>query len=67
MGGRDAGQQLDRAEALINTAPDAALRVLDFLSVNNLNGSQRARYGLLYTKAATKNHIPLADDSLTCR
>ncbi|MBO4945196.1 MAG: hypothetical protein J6C91_08070, partial [Muribaculaceae bacterium] len=63
-GSRGGGEQLDRADALIDTHPDSALRVLDSLSLNDLNDAQQARYGLLYTKAASKNYTPLADNSL---
>ncbi|MBO4944397.1 MAG: hypothetical protein J6C91_03940 [Muribaculaceae bacterium] len=63
-GSRGAGEQLDRADALIDTRPDSALRLLDSLSYNALSDVHRARYGLLYTKAASKNYTPLADNSL---
>ena len=63
-GDRDAERQFDRADALIDSAPDAALMLLDSMCADSLGGGQRARYGLLYTKAATKNRTPLADDSL---
>lgn len=63
-GNPDVERRLDRADILINRAPDSALIVLDSLDADNLKGSQLARYGLLYTKAANKNHTPLADDSL---
>lgn len=63
-GDRDAERRLDRADSLIDKAPATALTVLDSLDADRLSGSQMARYGLLYTKAANKNHTPLADDSL---
>lgn len=63
-GGRDAERRLDRADAIMDSIPDSALTVLDSIHADRLKGGQRARYGLLYTKAATKNRTPLADDSL---
>ena len=63
-GDRDIERQLDRADAMMDHAPDTALMLLDSMCVDRLGGGQRARYGLLYTKAATKNYTPLADDSL---
>lgn len=63
-GNRDIERQLDRADAIMDSAPDTALMLLDSMCADSLGGGQRARYGLLYTKAATKNRTPLADDSL---
>ncbi|MDE7237391.1 MAG: hypothetical protein K2N66_06170, partial [Paramuribaculum sp.] len=63
-GDRDIERQLDRADAMMDHAPDTALMLLDSMCVDRLGGGQRARYGLLYTKAATKNYTPLAYDSL---
>lgn len=40
---RGAEEQLDRADALIDTHPDSAFLVLDSLSINNLSDAQKAR------------------------
>lgn len=57
--------QLLRAEALIETAPDSALHILQQLHSDQIKGnSNRALYALLMTKAQDKNDIKVDSDSL---
>lgn len=58
---------LDRAEALVETAPDSALTLLnESVDAGRLSrGSElQARYALLMTQTLDKNYIDVTDDSL---
>lgn len=54
-----------RADSLMETRPDSALTILEFISSpEKLSGAERAFYALLITQAKHKNAIPLENDSL---
>ena len=55
---------LDRAEPLIETAPDTALALLDSIDSHRLARADNARYALLMSQALDKNYIDVTDDSL---
>ncbi len=55
---------LSDADAMIYSAPDSALAVLDSLDTTRATESQRARHALLLTKARYKNYQNETDDSL---
>ena len=56
---------LDRAEALMESAPDSALTLLQTLDTETfLKRSTHARHALLYTQAQDKNYIDETNDSL---
>lgn len=55
---------LDRAEPLIETAPDTALALLDSIDSRRLYREDKARYALLHSQALDKNYIDVANDSL---
>ncbi len=54
--------QVERAEALMDSAPDSALAIAEAL--NPGNRAEQARAALLLTKARYKAYVPLTDDSL---
>ena len=57
--------QLNRAEQLIETAPDSALHLLRHLPPHKYkSASNRALYGLLMIRALDKKLLPLKPDSL---
>jgi len=57
--------QLNRAEQLIETAPDSALHLLQSLPSHKYkSSSNRALYGLLMIRALDKKLLPLKPDSL---
>ena len=55
---------LDRAEPLIETAPDTALALLDSIDSRRLYREDKARYALLRSQALDKNYIDVTNDSL---
>ena len=56
---------LDRAEALMESAPDSALTLLQTLDTETfLRRSTHARHALLFTQAQDKNYIDETNDSL---
>ena len=56
---------LDRAEALMESAPDSALTLLQSLDTETfLRRSTHARHALLFTQAQDKNYIDETNDSL---
>lgn len=55
---------LNRAEAIMNTAPDTALALLDSIDSQQLSRVDNARYALLRSQALDKNHIDVTNDSL---
>ena len=56
---------LDRAEELMESAPDSALTLLQTLDTETfLKRSTHARHALLYTQAQDKNYIDETNDSL---
>ena len=55
---------LDRAEPLIETAPDTALALLDSIDSRRLYRGDKARYALLRSQALDKNYIDVTNDSL---
>lgn len=57
-------EQLERAEACMETRPDSAQWHLQQLDEDELSDEQRARYALLWTQAMHKCRQPIADDSL---
>ena len=59
------GEQLRRADSLLDSHPDSALRLLESIASDSLpTGANRAYYALLLTQARDKNYIPQTDDSL---
>ena len=58
-------RQLDRAEAIMESAPDSALAILDSIDTASLTrASDRALYALLQTQGRIKTYEVLTDDSL---
>ena len=58
-------RQLDRTEAVMESAPDSALAILDSIDTATLpRASDRALYALLLTQARIKTYEVLTDDSL---
>ena len=58
-------RQLDRAEAVMESAPDSALAILDSIDTATLTrASDRALYALLLTQGRIKAYEVLTDDSL---
>ena len=55
---------VDRAEALIDSLPEASLALLDSVNSRRLVGADKARYALLHTQAQDKNYIDVTNDSL---
>lgn len=54
-----------RADTLMTTRPDSALKVLQSIKKpQSLSGENEALYALLTTQARYKNHIPVENDSL---
>ncbi len=54
--------QVERAETLMDSAPDSALAIAEALHPGNR--AEQARAALLLTKARYKAYVPLTDDSL---
>lgn len=62
---RTAGEAMSQAEAMMESAPDSALSVLESIDTSSLGGNaQRARFSLLYSMALDKNYIDTADTRL---
>lgn len=61
---RGADSRMDIADAMMNTRPDSALRVLQRIDTAGLSESRIARYALLMTKAKHKNYVELNDTNL---
>ena len=62
---KDIALSLDTAEALMQTQPDSALKILQSLDGRQMpRGALQARYALLYTQATDKNYLPIPGDSL---
>ena len=58
-------KDLQRAEQLMESAPDSSLHILQRISHNNyMSDSDRALYGLLMFQAQDKNFITLTPDTL---
>lgn len=56
---------LTEAEQMMEHAPDSALLILESIAQDDLkNESDRALFGMLYTQALDKNHLPLQNDTL---
>lgn len=59
------GQQLDRAEMVMNEHPDSALKILEPMDRQALETPERkARHALLLSQALDKNYIDVDNDSL---
>lgn len=56
--------QLDRADALMDTYPDTALKILHEIDSSLLSEADAARYALLLSQAYDKTGFDIADDSL---
>lgn len=57
--------RLTEAEQMMEQAPDSALLILESMSQKDLkNEGDRALYGMLYTQALDKNHLPLQNDTI---
>ena len=53
-----AWSEMDKAEALMESRPDSALRILDSIDSGSLDGrEENARYALLTSMALDKNYI----------
>lgn len=63
-GERDAGRRLDRADTLIDSAPDSALTILHEIDRSRLSDADAARHALLLSQAYDKKAVDIADDSL---
>lgn len=62
---RKVREQLNEADRMIMTSPDSALDIIEAINIDGLRESKdKALYGLLYTMALDKNHIPLTNDSI---
>lgn len=61
---REVHPDLQRAEAIMESAPDSALALLEAINGSELNGEARALHALLLTQALDKNYIDVTDDSL---
>lgn len=61
---RAADKQFHAAEAVMNSHPDSALRIMQGIDTAGLSQSRLAHYALLLTKAMDKNYIPLTNDTL---
>lgn len=58
-------KELQRAEQLMETAPDSSLHILQHISYKNyMSSSNKALYGLLMFQALDKNYLTLAPDTL---
>ena len=58
-------QELKAADAVMETAPDSALHILQKVQVNSFyTNKNKAWYGLLLMRALDKNLLPLKPDSL---
>ena len=55
---------VDRAEALMDSLPEASLALLDSVNSSRLVGADNARYALLHSQALDKNFIDVTNDSL---
>ena len=62
---RPESRRLQRAEAVMESAPDSALAILDSIDTASLtHASDRALYALLLTQGRIKTYEVLTDDSL---
>lgn len=62
---RDVDSALLRADEMMETMPDSALKVMEAIDPEKVSsGRQRAEYALLLTQARYKNFIDETDDSL---
>ena len=62
---RPESRRLQRAEAVMESAPDSALAILDSIDTATLTrASDRALYALLLTQGRIKTYEVLTDDSL---
>ena len=60
-----AGHIMDRAEPLIDTLPDSAVKLLQSIPFTSLSSaSTRARHSLLLTRALYKSYAEFTDDSI---
>ena len=57
-------KQLLQAEALVETAPDSAIAILNTYSYNKLSDKDKALYGLVYMQVLDKKAMPIEPDSL---
>lgn len=58
-------RDLQRAEQLMESAPDSSLHILQHISPNNyITSSNKALYGLLMFQALDKNYLTLTPDTL---
>jgi tetratricopeptide (TPR) repeat protein len=58
-------KDLQRAEQLMESAPDSSLQILQHISPNNyISHSNKALYGLLMFQALDKNYLTLTPDTL---
>jgi len=58
-------KELQRAEQLMESAPDSSLHILQHISHKNyMSNSNRALYGLLMFQALDKNYLTLTPDTL---
>lgn len=60
----DVQDRLNRAEALMESAPDSALLILESINASVLRSEPAARFAVLITRAQDKNNIVVTDDSL---
>lgn len=58
---REMHPDLQRAEAIMESAPDSALALLEAINGSELNGEARALHALLLTQALDKNYIDVTD------
>lgn len=63
-GDLDAGQRLDRADAIMDSIPDTALTILHEIDRSRLSDADAARHALLLSQAYDKKAVDIADDSL---
>lgn len=61
---KEVDSAMDRAELLMEEAPDSALKIMEQIKPVALSSSRNARYALLLTQARYKNYIDETDDSL---
>ena len=64
-GNKTVESQLSRAEQVMQSLPDSALRIIENIDTDDISRrSTRARYPLLYSQALDKNYIDQTNDSL---
>ena len=64
-GNKTVESQLSRAEQVMQSLPDSALRIIENIDTDDISRrSTRARYALLYSQALDKNYIDQTNDSL---